>query len=102
MELLPRFLQYGEEISFPSRASIYAPGAPIGARPIFYVIAGLLKIEYPVRDSTFALWLHPDRLPSGTLWFAPVGFMALRAVEVKGGISSRRCSPKLAQEITSE
>jgi hypothetical protein len=62
MELLPRFLQYGEEISFPSRGSIYAPGAPIGTRPIFYVIAGLVKIEYPVRDSTFALWLHPDSI----------------------------------------
>ncbi len=62
MELLPRFLQYGEEISFPSRASIYTPGAPVGPRPIFYVIAGLVKIEYPVRDSTFALWLHPDSI----------------------------------------
>ena len=62
MELLPRFLQYGEEISFPSRASIYAPGAAVGARPVFYVIAGLVKIEYPVRDSTFALWLHPDSI----------------------------------------
>ena len=62
MDLLPRFLQYGEEISFSSRAKIYAPGASVGARPIFYVIAGLVKIEYPVRDSTFALWLHPDSI----------------------------------------
>jgi hypothetical protein len=62
MEQLPRFLQYGEVISFPSRAPIYSPGAPVGARPVFYVIAGLVKIEYPVRDSTFALWLHPDSI----------------------------------------
>jgi CRP-like cAMP-binding protein len=62
MELLPRFLQYGEEISFSSRASIYSPGTPIGSRPVFYVIAGLVKIEYPVRNSTFALWLHPDSI----------------------------------------
>jgi CRP-like cAMP-binding protein len=62
MELLPRFLQYGEEISFPPRASIYTAGASVDARPVYYVIAGLVKIEYPLRDSTFALWLHPDSI----------------------------------------
>jgi CRP-like cAMP-binding protein len=62
MELLPGYLQYGEEISFPSRTSIYTTGAPVGARPVFYVIAGLIKVEYPLRGSTFALWLHPDSI----------------------------------------
>jgi hypothetical protein len=60
MDVLPRFLQYGEEISFPSRTPIYRTGDPVGEKPVFYVIAGLLKIEYPVRDSTFTLWLPPD------------------------------------------
>jgi hypothetical protein len=62
MELLPRFLQYGEEISFPARTPIYRTGVPAGAKPVFYVIAGLLKVEYPVRDSTFTLWLPPDSI----------------------------------------
>ncbi len=39
-----------------------SPANRSGPRPIFYVIAGLVKIEYPVRDSTFSLWLHPDSI----------------------------------------
>jgi len=62
MELLPRFLQYGEEISFPSRSPIYRSGEPVRAKPVFYVVAGLLKVEYPVRDATFTLWLPPDSI----------------------------------------
>jgi hypothetical protein len=50
MDDLPRFLQYGEEISFPSRTPIYRTGEPVGAKPVFYVIAGLLKVDYPVRN----------------------------------------------------
>jgi CRP-like cAMP-binding protein len=62
MDALPRFLQYGEEKSFPARTPIYRTGEPVGAKPVFYVIAGLLKLEYPVRDSTFTLWLPPDSI----------------------------------------
>jgi hypothetical protein len=62
MELLPRYLQYGGEISFASRSLIYTPGSPAGEKPVFYVVAGLLKIQYPVRDSTFTLWLPPDSI----------------------------------------
>lgn len=62
MDLLPSFLQYGEEISFPSRATIFRTGDPVGARPVFYVVAGLVKVGYPLRESSFALWLHPDSL----------------------------------------
>ena len=62
MDALPRFLQYGEEISFPSRTPVFRTGEPVGAKPVFYVIAGLLKVEYPVRGSTFPLWLPPDSI----------------------------------------
>ena len=62
MELIPRFLQYGEETSFDARESIYRAGDPVGGRPVFYVVAGLVKIAYPLRDSSFALWLHPDSI----------------------------------------
>jgi hypothetical protein len=60
MDALPRILQYGEEKTFPSRTPIYRTGEPVGEKPVFYVIAGLLKVEYPMRDSTFTLWLPPD------------------------------------------
>jgi CRP-like cAMP-binding protein len=62
MDALPRFLQYGEEVSFSSHATIFRCGEPIGVKPVFYVIAGLLKVEYPVRDSTFTLWLPPESI----------------------------------------
>lgn len=62
MDLLPGYLQYGEQTSFPSRASIYRTGDSVGARPVFYVIAGLVKVEYPLREGVFPLWLHPDSL----------------------------------------
>ena len=62
MELIPRFLQYGEETSFDAREPIYRAGDPVGARPVFYVVAGLVKVAYPLRDSSFALWLHPDSI----------------------------------------
>ena len=60
MELRPRYLQYGEEISCPVRSIIYGTGDTVGEKPVFYVIAGLIKIEYLLRDSTFTLWTHPD------------------------------------------
>lgn len=62
MDAFPKFLQYGEETSFPARTPIYRTGAPVGAKPVFYVIAGLLKIEYPVRDAPFTLWVLPDSI----------------------------------------
>ncbi len=62
MELIPPFLKYGEETSFDAREPIYRAGDPVGARPVFYVVAGLVKLVYPLRDSSFALWLHPDSI----------------------------------------
>lgn len=60
MDILPRYLQYGEETSVPSRSVLYRVGDPIGEKPIFYITAGLMKIEYPLRDSMFTLWMPPD------------------------------------------
>jgi CRP-like cAMP-binding protein len=62
MELLPKFLQYGEQVAVPARTSVYRSGELVGAHPVFYVVAGLIKIEYPLRQESFALWLHPDSL----------------------------------------
>ncbi len=62
MEELSRFLQYGEEVSFPSHEPIYNVGDPVGDKPIYYVIAGLAKLEYPLSASSFPLWITPDSI----------------------------------------
>ena len=62
MDILPQYLQYGEQTSFPSRALIYSTGEPISEKPVSYVIAGLVKVEYPLSGSTFTLWVPPDTI----------------------------------------
>ncbi|MGA2614230.1 MAG: hypothetical protein ABSG38_12375 [Spirochaetia bacterium] len=62
MEDLPHFLQYGEEVSFPAHEQIFHVGDPVGDKPIYYVIAGLAKLEYPLAASSFPLWITPDNL----------------------------------------
>ena len=46
METLPRYLQYGEQTSFTTHDRIFAAGDPVGEKPVFYIIAGLVKVEY--------------------------------------------------------
>ncbi len=60
--MLPKYLQYGEESSLPSRSVIYSTGDPVGDKPVYYLIAGLIKVEYPLSASTFPLWVHPDSI----------------------------------------
>jgi hypothetical protein len=60
MDILPRYLQYGEEATYAEHSAIYAKGDPVGEKPVFYVIAGLIKVEYPLSASTFTLWTPPD------------------------------------------
>ena len=62
MEILPRYLQYGEESSFAARSPIYKIGDAAGPKPVYYVIAGLIKVSYALRDSTFTLWVPPDSI----------------------------------------
>jgi hypothetical protein len=62
MEVLPGYLQYGEESSLPSRSVIYNVGDPVGDKPVYYLTAGLIKVEYPMGASTFPLWVHPDSI----------------------------------------
>ena len=62
MELPQHFLKYGSETSFPAHAVVYREKDPIGKTPVFYVAAGLVKVEYPVRSQTFSLWVHPDSI----------------------------------------
>jgi hypothetical protein len=62
MDILPRYLQYGEQVTRAARSLLYTAGDPVGEKPVFYVIAGLVKVEYPLRDSTFTLWSPPDSI----------------------------------------
>jgi hypothetical protein len=62
MDTLPRYLQYGEEASRPARSLLYRVNDAIGPKPVFYVVAGLLKVEYPLKGSLFTLWLAPDSI----------------------------------------
>jgi len=62
MDNLPKYLQYGEQTSFAPRSVIYNAGDAIGEKPVLYIIAGLVKVEYPLSGSTFALWMPPDSI----------------------------------------
>ncbi len=62
MEELPAFLQYGEEVSFPAHERIFNVGDSAADKAIYYVIAGLAKLEYPLADSTFSLYIIPDSI----------------------------------------
>jgi CRP-like cAMP-binding protein len=62
MDTLSRYLQYGEEFSVPARACLFSPGDAPDEKPVFYVVAGLVRIEYLLRDEKFLLWIAPDTL----------------------------------------
>ncbi len=62
MEDHPHFLQYGEEVTFPAHEQIFSAGDPVGDKPIYYVIAGMAKLEYPLAAASFPLWIMPDSL----------------------------------------
>lgn len=62
MDTLPRYLQYGEEFAVPARGCIFSPGDAPEAKPLYYLVAGLVKTEYRLREGKFALWIAPDTL----------------------------------------
>ena len=76
MDTLPKYLQYGEEITIPSRSVIYSQGDTVGDRCVFYVVAGLVKVEYPLRESSFSLWTQPDSIVGLTETLAECGRLA--------------------------
>ena len=62
MDTLPRYLQYGEELAVPARGSVFPAGAQPDEKPIYYLVAGLVKTEYRLREGRFTLWIAPDTL----------------------------------------
>jgi CRP-like cAMP-binding protein len=54
-------LQYGEKVRIEPGTSIYSIGDPLSGHPIYYVIAGLIRIGIPLSDgSTIPVYQHPD------------------------------------------
>jgi CRP-like cAMP-binding protein len=62
MDTLPRSLQYGEEFAVPARNLLFGHGEAPEAMPIYYLVAGLVKTEYKMREGKFSLWIAPDTL----------------------------------------
>jgi len=62
MDNLPPYLQYGEEISVPHGSLVYEFGQPVDEKPFFYLVAGLVKIEFPLGGNRLPLWITPDTI----------------------------------------
>ncbi len=60
MDILPKYLQYGEQVTFPPRSHIFSPDDPPGEKPVMYIIAGLVKVEYRLTEARLPLYLTPD------------------------------------------
>jgi|WetSurMetagenome_2_1015567.scaffolds.fasta_scaffold106968_2 hypothetical protein len=60
MDTLPRYLQYGEELAVPARGTVFAARAVPEDKPVYYLVAGLVKTEYLLREGRFTLWVAPD------------------------------------------
>jgi hypothetical protein len=62
MDVLPAYLQYGEQVTFPTRTRIFSPDDPPGEKPVLYIIAGLVKVEYRLTEARLPLYLTPDTI----------------------------------------
>ncbi len=55
------YLQYGEKIVVDPGTCIYRQGEKPEKNPIYYIVAGLIKIEFSMIDSSpFPIYLQPD------------------------------------------
>ena len=56
-------LQYGEKFIVEPGTRLFKPGDPLVEQPVFYIIAGLMKIEFNLADNLiFPLYLLPDSI----------------------------------------
>ncbi|MBN2553026.1 MAG: Crp/Fnr family transcriptional regulator [Spirochaetales bacterium] len=54
-------LQYGEKVKIEPGMMLYSAGDPLTTHPIYYVIAGLIRVGIPLSDgSALPMYLHPD------------------------------------------
>ena len=61
MEKRESYLQYGKEVTYEPGTVIYRTGTLPEEQSIFYIVAGLVKIEITLNDGfKFPLYLQPD------------------------------------------
>lgn len=54
-------LQYGEKVRIEPGTQIYTAGDPLAKHPIYYLIAGLIRLEIDLSDGTkVPIYLLPD------------------------------------------
>ena len=54
-------LQYGEKVRMEPGTVIYGKGDPLANHPIYYVIAGLIRVDITLTEgSTIPVYQHPD------------------------------------------
>jgi CRP-like cAMP-binding protein len=54
-------LQYGEKVRIEPGTRIHSVGDPLSNHPIYYIIAGLIRIEIaPANGAMIPIYLHPD------------------------------------------
>jgi CRP-like cAMP-binding protein len=54
-------LQYGEQVRVEPGTLLYKPGDPAAGKSIYYVVAGLVRLELSLtRGDRIVTYLHPD------------------------------------------
>jgi CRP-like cAMP-binding protein len=54
-------LQYGEQLRAEPGTFLYKPGDPVNATSIYYVVAGLVRLDLPLAGADrLPVYLHPD------------------------------------------
>ncbi len=57
----PSRLHYGRQTVYEPGIPIYRQGEAPGERPIYYILAGLVKLELVLKEGTrFPMYLHPQ------------------------------------------
>ena len=63
MQDLPSYLQYGEAVTVEAGTSIFLPGKDLEPQPIYYVVAGLVRLSIPRGGGcALAVYAAPDTL----------------------------------------
>jgi CRP-like cAMP-binding protein len=52
-------LQYGEQLRAEAGTFLYQPGEAVSGSSIFYVVAGLVRLDLPLGER-LSVYLHPD------------------------------------------
>jgi CRP-like cAMP-binding protein len=56
-------LQYGEKVRIEPGTRIYSVADPLSNHPIFYIIAGLIRMEITLANGAIIpIYLHPDSI----------------------------------------